>query len=342
MPDDSNLYERGGTFYARIQINGRDVRRSLRTTDRRIARQRLKALLAQAEERRAGIAPPPAPHPWEEAVAAWADLELAGLRPATQDRYRTSLKQLHPHFHGRAVEALTAADVHAYTLARARQGVKPATVRRDLMVMGRVLRVAKRAGWITANPVPEEMGEISEKREPIRPVPLRQVARLIQIAPPGLAAMARFLARTGCRQEEAASLEWTQVDLTRHRVTFTRTKTRNPRVIEITAQVARDLSRLPRDRTSPYVFRSREGDRFLQVRGRFRELVTRIMGRTSQAAGRAGRGVPRPFRCHDLRHTFAIRALQRGISIYALARHLGHTTVKTTEMYSGWLTRPPE
>ncbi len=46
----------------------------------------------------------------------------------------------------------------------------------------------------------------------------------------------------------------------------------------------------------------------------------------------------RTFRCHDLRHSFAIRWLQRGCDIYALARHLGHASVKTTEGYTKWLS----
>lgn len=51
---------------------------------------------------------------------------------------------------------------------------------------------------------------------------------------------------------------------------------------------------------------------------------------------------PRPpaFRCHDLRHTFAIRWLQQGGDVYALARHLGHASVKTTEIYLRWMVNP--
>jgi integrase/recombinase XerD len=46
----------------------------------------------------------------------------------------------------------------------------------------------------------------------------------------------------------------------------------------------------------------------------------------------------RRFRVHDLRHGFAIRALRSGMDIYSLSRHLGHTSVKTTEVYLGYLT----
>ncbi len=49
----------------------------------------------------------------------------------------------------------------------------------------------------------------------------------------------------------------------------------------------------------------------------------------------------RPFvrwRYHDLRHEYAVRALRGGMSIYRLSQHLGHTSVKTTEIYLAHLT----
>ncbi|WP_159103486.1 tyrosine-type recombinase/integrase [Asaia prunellae] len=132
--------------------------------------------------------------------------------------------------------------MHEFVAARRRTRTSGATIRRDL-VMGRIMRVARRAGWITANPVPDEMEEIKERREPIRPVVLCDLARLTRRAPPGMRDMIRFLARTGCRQEEAASLSWEQLDLKAPcpTVTFAITKTRSPRVVRLSPRLAREL-----------------------------------------------------------------------------------------------------
>jgi integrase/recombinase XerD len=46
----------------------------------------------------------------------------------------------------------------------------------------------------------------------------------------------------------------------------------------------------------------------------------------------------RPFRFHDLRHLHAVLWLKSGRSIYILQQRLGHTSVKTTEMYLVYLT----
>lgn len=326
----SNLYQAAnGTYYARIQIRGRDIRRSLRTTDRRTARQRLKELLEKAEDQRAGIKPPEVRN-WEDAVVRWEELQFADLRPSTQTRYRTSLRQLHPCFAGRNISLITSRDVHEFVAARRRTRTSGATIRRDLMVMGRIMRVARRAGWITANPVPDEMEEIKERREPIRPVALRDLARLTRRAPPGMRDMIRFLARTGCRQEEAASLSWEQLDLKAPcpTVTFARTKTRSPRVVRLSTRQARELQRSRPENASGYVFRNPSGQRYTNVPGRFRVLLA------SAIPDKA-----RHFRCHDLRHTYAIRALQQGASIYDVSQQLGHSSVKTTEIYAAWLSR---
>nr|WP_255574849.1 site-specific integrase [Caldovatus aquaticus] len=168
--------------------------------------------------------------------------------------------------------------------------------------------------------------------------------------------MIRFLARTGCRQEEAASLEWQDVDLARGTVTFARTKTRSPRVIQLSPRTVAMLRALPRHPRLSYVFWHREGkrgpdgkptpDRYRNVATNFRKLVT--CGEQFAATGAEGGGFRRcgpaafrPFRCHDLRHTWGIRALQRGLPIFEVSRHLGHATVQTTEGYVRWLRQAP-
>lgn len=323
---DQNLYVRNGVYWARVQINGRDHRQSLRTTARTEARKRLKALLENVGRMRAGLQQESQGPTWEDAVVRWSELQMGELRPGTQARYKTSLAQLAAHFDGRPLAAITPVDINAYAVKRMKGGVKAATVRRDLTVASRVLRVAKRAGWIAANPVPDEASELTEKREAIHPVPLRRLAAVLRAAPEGFGRLLRFLALTGCRQEEAAGLTLADVDLARGRVTFPRTKTGAPRVIDLRPGAVRllrgmDLTGKP----ERHVFRSRLGVRFNNVPGQFRALVARL-------------GVPH-FRCHDLRHTFGIRWLQAEGDIYQLQRYLGHSSIRTTEGYIRWVAQ---
>jgi integrase/recombinase XerD len=49
--------------------------------------------------------------------------------------------------------------------------------------------------------------------------------------------------------------------------------------------------------------------------------------------------ISRPVSPHVLRHTFAVAAIQKGISLPALQRLLGHDRLTTAEVY---LNLPPE
>lgn len=81
------------------------------------------------------------------------------------------------------------------------------------------------------------------------------------------------------------------------------------------------------------LFRAETGDAYQNFSSNF----ARVIGAVGEAEERAGRAFRR-FRVHDLRHGFAIRALKAGWNIYALSRHLGHASVKTTEGYLAYLT----
>ncbi|MBV8703537.1 MAG: site-specific integrase, partial [Acetobacteraceae bacterium] len=83
------------------------------------------------------------------------------------------------------------------------------------------------------------------------------------------------------------------------------------------------------------------GPLFPSSRGEpYRNLPThaaKVVAAVAERERRAGRPFRR-FRIHDLRHGFAIRALRNGMSLYALSKHLGHSSVRTTEVYLAYLT----
>lgn len=73
---------------------------------------------------------------------------------------------------------------------------------------------------------------------------------------------------------------------------------------------------------------------------RFTNVASNFSDYTRRAAARAAKaGVEyRRFRFHDLRHLFAVEYLREGRGgIYDLQRELGHTSVKTTEIYLDYL-----
>jgi integrase/recombinase XerD len=98
------------------------------------------------------------------------------------------------------------------------------------------------------------------------------------------------------------------------------------RTIDLSPEAAGALSAAASG--SEWLFVSEAGDRHRNAAASFHRLVQR----------QVGQGGVTPFRFHDLRHRFAVDYLKAGGSIYVLQQHLGHDSVKTTEVYLKYLS----
>lgn len=134
-----------------------------------------------------------------------------------------------------------------------------------------------------------------------------------------------FAVNTGVRIGELVNIEWQDIDFERrvirirNKKDFT-TKSKLERTIPINDQVFNLLTRL--SRKGRYIFGSNRGRR---CSARLSKQFTRYL----RAAG-----FGREFTFHSLRHTFASHLVQRGVSLYIVSKLLGHSNIKTTEVYS--------
>lgn len=322
----ASLYKRGAVYWGRIQAAGREHRRSLRTSDRKEAQARLKAWATDVEaaahfgiERRT----------WNEAVVAFVASPPEGLKTSTLARYAVSFRSVDPALSGQILNA-----INTKILARIanRPGVTNATRRRDLTAVSAVLKHAVRLGWLERNPALDyERSQIRERREPIVLPPDAEVAAFIAACHKSVGADGRgtlgylveFLASTGMRLEEAGSLTWRQVDLNRKAVQLVRTKNNRPRAVSVTGTAIRTLEAMPRALACPWVFWHSQGERYRNLSSRLNAIRKRVGFR---------------WRTHDLRHLYAVRALQGGLSIYQLQQQLGHSSLAQTERYLDYLT----
>ncbi len=130
----------------------------------------------------------------------------------------------------------------------------------------------------------------------------------------------RLLALTGCRRSEILDLHWDDVDRTAGELRLKEAKT-GPRMVPLTEPVKRVLDGLPRSPDNPRVISSKHG------KGRLGNLSS-YWGAVRERAGLDD------VRLHDLRHSYASRALALGESLSAIGRLLGHRHVVSTARYA--------
>ena len=134
------------------------------------------------------------------------------------------------------------------------------------------------------------------------------------------AAVIRLLMLTGCRRNEIVELRWEDVDLDAGELRLADGKT-GSRLVPLSPAAAAVLSGLPRMGDSPWVIPGREPGRHLADLQPPWERVRERVGLED-------------VRIHDLRHSFASRALALGESLPMIGKLLGHTQVQTTARYA--------
>ncbi len=334
-------YWRGKTLWGRFEIKGVEYRRSLRTGEAKLAASRLTA------ERDKIIA---AEHfgenrpSWKDAFVAWSTAIGGHTKTSTSKRYLTSLTQIEPYLMDLYVDEINKTVIADIIRRRRAQGVTNATIRRDLTALSSVMSHCEEEGWREDNPALARLRKLKERRDPIvLPEPVH-IEAVIARAPGNFAHLIRAAWLTGCRLDELRHLGHRQIDFKRGQVTLERTKTGRVRVFAMREAEA-VFARTQKATTTDAVFwhgsdtAEHPASPYLNVSSNFRRLVASAQKSAQKEARKTGRECAfRPFRFHDLRHRFAVDFLKRGGGIYDLSKHLGHSSVKTTEIYLDFLT----
>lgn len=320
-----NLYRRGQTWWFRIQVDGKEHRRSLRTTSKLIAK---KAAAKVREEIELTLATGETRVRWKDAVVEWSQSAQQRLKPGTYKRYLWSIRSLRPY-----LDDLYLDQINDALLARIskRKGVTNQTRKNDITAVSSVLAFCRSEGWVAVNVARAwDRSIIAVKVEPIILPDPDDVAALISYAPGNFANMIDFARKAGAREEECAGLLRPQFRLADKAVQLIHTKTGRPRSVELSDEAVGTLVGTPAHIASDVVFWHHDGQRYHNVSSQF--------GRVRRRAIKAG-AVKRPFKFHDLRHLYAVEYLRApGNNIYDLQHNLGHRSIKTTERYLDFLT----
>lgn len=137
---------------------------------------------------------------------------------------------------------------------------------------------------------------------------------------------------TGMRLGEIVNLTWNQIDLEGSKITVQNTdefstKSKKDRIIPINKTLHSILTnRIPKViniNSNQYVF----------TRVRTLRLNEDFVSKKFKAAVREAE-LKDKIHFHTLRHSFASRLVQKGVSLYVVKELLGHEDIKTTQIYS--------
>ena len=134
------------------------------------------------------------------------------------------------------------------------------------------------------------------------------------------AAALRLLMLTGCRLTEILTLRWDDIDRKTGEIRLRDAKT-GARMVVLTPAALRVLTEMRPILRSPWVFTG-------NARGRHLASLSKPWQRVR---ARAGIG---DVRIHDLRHSYASRALALGEGLTMIGRLLGHTDAGSTARYA--------
>lgn len=309
-----NLYQRNGVWYARFSAGSELRRICLRTGDLRLAKTRLKALQTKTADAQFGIREA---RGWPEAVTSYVNgaLQSGAVKANTAKRYLVSLRQIAPYFNTLTLADINEAQIAQFVSARQTEGATNATIRRDLTTISRVLAHARAQGATSTNAaLAYDRSLIRERRPPIH-APADAAIKACAVALPAQwAAFIRWLRATGMRLGESLRADWSHLD--GDGLTIPETKSGKVRTIRVSPDVLPDGERKGRIFAALSPDSGTVSSQFAHFRRKFPSL-------------------PR-FRLHDLRHAYAISQIRDGRDIYDLSHHLGHSSVKVTEIYLGY------
>lgn len=324
----ASLYKRGRVWYSSIYIDGKPVRKPL-STDKRIAEERLADMVKDRSAKKYGHAPQDVS--WPDFRSRYMAYSKGSKAEKTAVRDESALVALEGFFMPSKLSQITPEALERWKGARKAAGKGNATINRDLNAVKAMLRKAVSWGYLKGfNGA--SVSRLRETRQKLLFYTPQELSRLIakckteypekssNAVPHDWVTICLLGARAGLRRSEIHWLAWDDIDFKRGLLSVTPKPGWDPKDYEVrhvpmTKDLASHLRGLPR--ATEWVLGNRPN----------LGVMTSYFRRIVRKAGLRG-GI------HTLRHTFASHLAQAGVSLYAIAKLLGHSDVRTTEIYA--------
>ena len=312
-------------WWLTVTVDGSQRFASTGVTNRRMAQQILDVKRAQIAQGRFDLLKKHTPR-----LREWAEKYLTSVQHAnTRRRYSVSKEQLVSFFGEESqLTHISVPRIEEFRNMRRAQGVKAATLNRDLRFLAQILKQAERERFVARSPFEFAKFFLNESRERRKPHILTwgEQNKLLSVARPRIRMLIVLGVETGMRTGEILRLKWKDFNILDNSLRVEQSKTPSGiRSVPLTAVCKAELLR----------WRNLIGPEFSEWV--FPNLLNRRHplqgGRKAWASTLKQAGLPF-FPIYYLRHTFASRLTSAGVSPLTIAQMLGHSSTQIVPRYA--------
>ena len=253
------------------------------------------------------------------------------LRKSTILLYETAFRNMEKLWGNILVKFITLNHIEKYKIYRLSNGVKKASVNKDLRTIHAIFNLAYQWGFVQINPCNGVKKFKLDEKEKLAFSESEIVKILDKVKDTQLKNIIIFALNTGCRLNEITCLQWGDVDLNQKVLTIRnkeifKTKSGKIRYIPISGQLSEVFDTMkPTDLNESkddFVFGKSRNFRFDKsyVSKKFKNLLRQL-------------NFDERYHFHCLRHTFITKLVKSGVNIYDIKQLSGHSCIETTELY---------
>ena len=322
------MFKRSGVWWTCIRRNGRKIQKSLETSDKKLAKSIEAKIRTEIVEGKYYDKPIGRDKTFTQLMDKFMKEHAPKVSDGMQRSYSSYLKHLIPFFGGSTLLSVSRKKISNYKVLRKDEGVRPATINRELAMVSRAFTLALEDWeWINGNDKPfSKMPYEKEDNARDRWLTEEEEKRLLRNSPGWLREIIDFALNTGLRQDELLSLEWNRTNIFRKTILIKKTKNGKPKTVPLNRNAMEVIERKSEEKVrilnNDLVFVSSHGTKIDRhnLRRAFNNAIEK-----SEIEN---------FRFHDLRHCFCTKLAQRGVDIYKIAKLAGHEDIRMTQRYS--------
>lgn len=327
-----SVFKRGNRYWIRFRFNHQRYRRP--SPDNTAAGAKAyEALLRQKLAKGMPIEEPQKEKmiSFSEFIDKWFDTYVkTNNKPSEQSHKFDVIKNhLRPFFGKTSLDKINNFMIEEYKAKKQKQGICNKTINNHIGMLGKCLRCA--VDWEIIDKIPK-IQPLKVPPQAFKFLTEEEYSKLLESArthEPDIYEMILFALRTGVRVGELLVIDWSDINFSNRTVMIRRSIFKgiigSPKSNKIRqVPLAEDIYNIlyARKENEGFVFLNREG----KVHSRF--SLDRSLDRACRAAG------IKIVSWHPLRHTFASKLANNGISLQVIQALLGHSDIKMTQRYA--------